>query len=79
MSRSSTQFTALRHHRFFQGGQGGVRAPPRPKPWLNPKSRLVDRVQHLGHRALDNLVLERGNAEGSEATVAFRIYVRVRP
>src|SRR6266496_1598611 len=32
--------------------------------------RLVDRVQHLGHRALDNLVLERGNAEGSEATGA---------
>ena len=50
-----------------------MRAAPRPEAVAEPQEvRLVDRVQHLGHRALDNLVLERGNAEGSEATVAFR-------
>jgi hypothetical protein len=33
---------------------------------------LVDGVQHLGHRALDNLILERGNAERPAAAVTFR-------
>jgi hypothetical protein len=27
------------------------------------KVRLVDRIQHLGYRPLDNLVFERGHAE----------------
>src|SRR6266851_9475019 len=64
---------ALRHHRLFQGGQGGVRAAPRPEAVAEPQEvRLLDLIQHLGYRALDNLVLEGGNAEGPEATVAFR-------
>src|SRR6266478_8052929 len=64
---------ALRHHRLLQGGQGGVRAAPRPEAVAEPKKvSLVDRIQHLGHRALDNLVFERGNAERPAAAVAFR-------
>src|SRR6266851_2590970 len=64
---------ALRHHRPFQGCQGGVRAAPRPEAVAEPQEvRLVDRIQHLGYRPLDNLVFERGNAEGPAAAVAFR-------
>src|SRR5258707_2965596 len=64
---------ALRHPRPFQGGQGRVRAAPRPKAVAKPKEvRLVNRIQHLGYRTLDNLVFERRNAEGPAAAVAFR-------
>src|SRR5208282_4846493 len=64
---------ALRHHRLFQGSQGGVRAAPRPEAVAEPQEvRLVDRNQNLGYRALDNFVLERGNAERPAAAVAFR-------
>src|SRR5712675_1338392 len=46
---------------------------PRPEAVAEPKKvSLVDRIQHLGHRALDNLVFERGNAERPAAAVAFR-------
>ena len=33
---------------------------------------LVDRVEHFGHRALDDLVLERGKAKGPLASISFR-------
>jgi len=33
---------------------------------------LVDRVQHLGYRALDDLVFQRGEAEGPFASIGFR-------
>src|SRR3981189_2808646 len=64
---------ALRHHCLFQGCQGGVRAAPRPEAVAKPKEvRLVDPIQHLGHRTLDNLVFERGNAERPAAAAPFR-------
>ena len=41
-----------------------VLATPRPEPVAEPEEVfLPDRVQHFGHRALDHLVLHRGNAE----------------
>ena len=48
-------------------------APGRAEAVAEPqKVSLVDRVQHLRHRALDDLVFERGQAEGPFASVGFR-------
>jgi hypothetical protein len=33
---------------------------------------FIDGAQHLGDRALDNLVLQRGNAKGPSPTIGFR-------
>src|SRR6516165_3167850 len=63
----------LRHQRFFQGGQGRMRATPRPEAVAEAyKVGLVDGIQDFGYRALDNLVLERRYAERPTAAVAFR-------
>src|SRR5215472_14601200 len=63
----------LRHQCFFQGSQGRMRATPRPEAVAEAyKVGLVDGIQHFGYRALDNLVLERRDAEGPTAAVAFR-------
>jgi hypothetical protein len=64
---------ALRHQGLVQSVQGRVRAPPRPEAVAEPeKVGLVDGVQHLGHRALDDLVLQCRNAERAETAVSFR-------
>ena len=63
----------LRHQGLFEGRQGRVGAPSRPEAITEAqKIGLVDGVQHLGHRPLDNFVLKRGYAERPLATVAFR-------
>ena len=63
----------LRHQGLFEGRQGRVGAPSRPEAVAEAqKIGLVDGVQHLGHRPLDNFVLKRGYAERPLATVAFR-------
>src|SRR3954451_22081919 len=63
----------LRHQGLFEGRQGRVGAPSRPEAITEAqKIGLVDGVQHLGHRPLDNFVLKRGYAERPLATVASR-------
>jgi hypothetical protein len=63
----------LRHQGLFQGCQGHVWAAPRPEAVTEAQEvGLVDGVQHLGYRALNNLVLKRGDAERPTAAVAFR-------
>ncbi|WP_349770482.1 hypothetical protein [Bradyrhizobium barranii] len=58
MSASSTQLTPLAHDRRVQGVKRHMRIPPRPKAVGEPEEvGLVDGAQHLGYRALDNLVL----------------------
>ena len=50
-----------------------MRAPPRPKAVAEPqKIGLVDGVQHLGHRALDDFVFQCRNAERAQTAVSFR-------
>jgi hypothetical protein len=63
----------LRHQGLFQGRQGRVWAPSRPEAMTEAQEvGLGDGIQHLGHRALDDFVLELGNAERPAAAVAFR-------
>ena len=47
-----------------------VLAAPRPEPVREPEEvGLVDRVQHLHHCALDNLVLQRRDAQWAPRSV----------
>jgi hypothetical protein len=53
-----------------------MRAASRPKPIGKAQEiRLVDRVEHLDHSPLDNLVLQRGDTERPLPPVGLR-YVR---
>ena len=50
-----------------------MRAAPRPEPVGEAeKVLLVDGVQHLDHRPLDDLVLQRGDAERPQPPVGLR-------
>src|SRR6266446_170713 len=50
-----------------------LRTAPRPEPVREPENvDLVDRIQDRDDRALDQLVLERGNAERPEPPVGLR-------
>src|SRR3990170_1656016 len=52
--------------------QRTVRAAPRPKPVGEAEEvRLVDGVQHLRRRALDDLVFQRGDAQRPQPPVGF--------
>jgi hypothetical protein len=63
----------LRHQGLFQSRQGRLWAASRPEAVAEAQEvGLVDGVQHLGHRTLDNLILERGNAERPAAAITFR-------
>src|SRR3954467_14215967 len=45
----------------------------RPKAVAEPHEvGLIDSVQHLGHRALDDLVLQSRNAKRAPPTICFR-------
>jgi len=47
--------------------QGAVGAPSGPEPVRDiPELRLEDRLQKYFDRALDDAILDRGNAQGSE-------------
>ena len=49
-----------------------VLATPRPESVREPEEvRLVDRIEHLHHRALDDLVLQRSNAQWALRSVRF--------
>ena len=66
-----------------QGVQRIMLGPPRPEPVGEaPEIRLVHRVQHLADSALENLVLQRRDAERPQPPVRLR-YVnaprRLRP
>ncbi len=64
---------ALGHHCGVQRRKRQVRAPRWPKPVRETQEiDFVDGAQHLGHRSLDNLVLQGRYAEGPLATVRFR-------
>ena len=50
-----------------------VLSPSGPEPVGEAEEvRLVDRIENLYHRALDNLVLQRRNAERALPAVRFR-------
>jgi hypothetical protein len=50
-----------------------MRVPPRPEAVGEPEEvGLVDGTQRLGHRALDDLVLQRGHAERSSPAICLR-------
>jgi hypothetical protein len=50
-----------------------MRTPPRPKPIRETeKVLLVDRAQHLDHRPLDDLVLQRSDPERPQPPVRLR-------
>ena len=54
-----------------------MRAAPWPEPVREaPEVRLIHGVQHLDDGPLDNLVLQRGNAERPQPPSAFGIYAR---
>ena len=73
MSASSTQFTFFVSSPDVERIQRVMLAAPRPEPVREPeKVRLVDGVQHLDRRALDDLVFQRGNAERSLPPVRLR-------
>src|SRR3954451_7136690 len=64
---------ALRHQGFIQGSQSRMRAALRPKAVAEPHEvGLVDGIQHLGHRTLDDLVLQSRNAKRAPAAICFR-------
>src|SRR3954462_520938 len=67
----------------YQGIQRIMLAAPGPEPIREPKKvLLVDRIQHLRHGTLDDLVLERRDGERALTTVRLR-YIpppgRLRP
>ena len=73
MSASSTQFTFLPFDPDRQRIQRIVRAAPGPEPVGEPeKVLLVDGVEHLDHGPLDDLVLQRGDAERPQPPVRLR-------
>src|SRR5712671_1918379 len=52
---------------------GIMLAAPRPEPVREPEEVfLVDRVQHLDHRSLDDLVLQRRDAQRPLPSIRFR-------
>jgi hypothetical protein len=58
---------ALRHHGLFQSRQGRMWAASRSEAVAEAQEvGLVDGTLHLGHRTLDNLILERGKPRGRE-------------
>ena len=62
---------ALDAHR--EGVQRIVLSPPGPEPIGEAEEvRLVDRIENLHHRALDDLVLQCGDAERALPSVRFR-------
>ena len=64
-----------RHQGPIQGRQRRVRAASRTETVAEPEEvDLIDGAQDLGHRALDDLVFERGNAERPPS--AFGIVLR---
>jgi hypothetical protein len=72
MSASSTQFTFSRSIPTTSN-QRVVRATPGPKPVREAEEiRLVDGVQHLDGRPLDDLVLQRRDTERPQPSVRLR-------
>jgi len=64
---------ALAHDRRVQRRQSLLRVPPRPKAVAEPEEvDFVDGAQRLGHRALDDLVLQGWHAERSPPAICFR-------
>src|SRR5260370_18735913 len=64
---------ALRHHCGMQRRERQVRVPLWPESVREAqKVDFVDGAQHLGHRTLDNLVLQGRYTERPLATVRFR-------
>ena len=62
----------LAHDRRMQGIQRHVRVPLRPEAVREPQEvGLVDGTQHLGHCALDDLVLQRRHTERPLTAVGF--------
>ena len=64
----------LRNDRRMNGAQGAVCAPP----WAEAiravaEIGLINGIENLSHRALDNLVLERRDAKGSLPSVSLRM------
>ena len=60
-----------------QGCQGRVRAAPRPEAVAEPQEvGLIDGIQHLGHRPLDDLVLQGGDAERAACRHRLSGYTR---
>ena len=73
MSASSTQFTFFRHDPDPERIQRIVLAAPRPEPVREAEEvLLVDRVEHLDHGPLDDLVLQRGDAQRPLPPVRLR-------
>ena len=63
----------LRHERRMQRPQRLVRIPARPKSiGETHEVDFVDGTEHLGHRTLDNLVLQGWDAQRPLSTVGFR-------
>ena len=72
MSASSIQFTLLVLIPTASASSASCWTAPRPEPVREPEEIfLVDRVQHLHHRALDDLVLQRRDAERALPAVRF--------
>ena len=64
---------ALAHDRGVQRCKRLVRVPPRPEAVGEPEEvGLVDGAQHLGDRALDDLVFQRRHAEWTLPAIRFR-------
>ena len=64
---------ALAHDRRMERRQSLMRVSPRPEAVGEPeKVDFVDRAQHLGNRALDDLVLQGRDAEWTPTAIGFR-------
>ena len=64
---------ALAHDRCPQRRQSLVRVPPRPEAVGEPEEvDFVDGAQRLGHRALDDLVLQGRHTERTPPSICFR-------
>ena len=72
MSASSTQFTFFRQIAVRERIQRVMLAAPRPESVREAEEvRLVDRVQYLHHRPLDDLVLQRRDAQWPLPPIGF--------
>src|SRR5665213_594569 len=70
MSASSTQFTFLR---AIATASASCAERPGRNPYEKPKKvRLIDRVQHLDHRPLKDLVLQQRDPERPQPPVRLR-------
>ena len=73
MSASKMQFTCLLADPDRERVQRIMRAAPGPEPVGEAEEVfLVDRVQHRGHRPLDDLVLQRGDRQRALPAVRLR-------